>query len=206
MIRIVIADDHPVVRAGLRALLDAEDDLAVVGEAATPDAATAMAEQTAPELVLMDLQFGQETTGADATRRIRSLDAPPYVLVLTNYDSDGDILGAVEAGASGYLLKDAPPEELVAAVRAAASGQSALAPAIAGRLMARMRAPRVSLSAREIEVLRLVADGASNGEVARRLHISEATVKSHLVHVFSKLGVASRTAAVSEARALGVLR
>jgi len=206
VIRIVIADDHPVVRAGLRALLDAEDDLAVVGEAATPDAATAMAEQTAPELVLMDLQFGQETTGADATRRIRSLDAPPYVLVLTNYDSDGDILGAVEAGASGYLLKDAPPEELVAAVRAAASGQSALAPAIAGRLMARMRAPRVSLSAREIEVLRLVADGASNGEVARRLHISEATVKSHLVHVFSKLGVASRTAAVSEARALGVLR
>ncbi|KTR10766.1 response regulator [Curtobacterium citreum] len=206
MIRIVIADDHPVVRAGLRALLDAEDDLAVVGEAATPDAATAMAEQTAPELVLMDLQFGQETTGADATRRIRSLDAPPYVLVLTNYDSDGDILGAVEAGASGYLLKDAPPEELVAAVRAAASGQSALAPAIAGRLMARMRAPRVSLSAREIEVLRLVADGASNGAVARRLHISEATVKSHLVHVFSKLGVASRTAAVSEARALGVLR
>lgn len=206
MIRIVIADDHPVVRAGLRALLDAEDDLAVVGEAATPDAATAMAEELAPELVLMDLQFGQETTGADATRRIRSLDAAPYVLVLTNYDSDGDILGAVEAGASGYLLKDAPPEELVAAVRAAASGQSALAPAFAGRLMARMRAPRVSLSAREIEVLRLVADGASNGEVARRLHISEATVKSHLVHVFSKLGVASRTAAVSEARALGVLR
>ncbi|MCS5486897.1 response regulator transcription factor [Curtobacterium flaccumfaciens pv. beticola] len=206
MIRIVIADDHPVVRAGLRALLDAEDDLAVVGEAATPDAATAMAEELAPELVLMDLQFGQETTGADATRRIRSLDAPPYVLVLTNYDSDGDILGAVEAGASGYLLKDAPPEELVAAVRAAASGQSALAPAIAGRLMARMRAPRVSLSAREIEVLRLVADGASNGAVARRLHISEATVKSHLVHVFSKLGVASRTAAVSEARTLGVLR
>ncbi|GAA3330747.1 response regulator transcription factor [Curtobacterium citreum] len=165
-----------------------------------------MAEELAPELVLMDLQFGQETTGADATRRIRSLDAPPYVLVLTNYDSDGDILGAVEAGASGYLLKDAPPEELVAAVRAAASGQSALAPAIAGRLMARMRAPRVSLSAREIEVLRLVADGASNGAVARRLHISEATVKSHLVHVFSKLGVASRTAAVSEARTLGVLR
>ncbi len=206
MIRIVIADDHPVVRAGLRALLDAEDDLVVVGEAASPDAATAMAEELAPELVLMDLQFGQETTGADATRRIRSLDASPYVLVLTNYDSDGDILGAVEAGASGYLLKDAPPEELVAAVRAAASGQSALAPAIAGRLLARMRAPQVSLSAREIEVLRLVADGASNGEVARRLHISEATVKSHLVHVFSKLGVASRTAAVSEARALGVLR
>jgi len=206
VIRVLIADDHPVVRAGLRALLDAEEDLEVVGEAATPADAVALAETLAPELVLMDLQFGQETTGADATRRIRSLDAAPYVLVLTNYDSDGDILGAVEAGASGYLLKDAPPHELVAAVRAAASGQSALAPAIAGRLMARMRAPQVALSAREIEVLRLVAEGASNGDVAARLHISDATVKSHLVHVFSKLGVSSRTAAVSEARSLGMLR
>jgi len=206
VIRVLIADDHPVVRAGLRALLDAEEDLEVVGEAATPADAVALAETLAPELVLMDLQFGQETTGADATRRIRSLDAAPYVLVLTNYDSDGDILGAVEAGASGYLLKDAPPHELVAAVRAAASGQSALAPAIAGRLMARMRAPQVALSAREIDVLRLVAEGASNGDVAARLHISDATVKSHLVHVFSKLGVSSRTAAVSEARSLGMLR
>ncbi|MBA8990939.1 DNA-binding NarL/FixJ family response regulator [Curtobacterium pusillum] len=206
MIRILIADDHPVVRAGLRALLDGNDGIAVVGEASTPDEAVALAAERSPEVVLMDLQFGQDATGADATRRIRALDAPPYVLVLTNYDSDGDILGAVEAGASGYLLKDAPPHELLAAVRAAASGQSALAPAIAGRLMARMRAPQVSLSAREIEVLRLVAEGASNGEVAARLHISDATVKSHLVHVFSKLGVSSRTAAVSEARALGMLR
>jgi len=206
VIRILIADDHPVVRAGLRALLDAEDDLEVVGEAATPSTAVTLAESLTPELVLMDLQFGQDATGADATRRIRALDAAPYVLVLTNYDSDGDILGAVEAGASGYLLKDAPPHELVAAVRAAASGQSALAPAIAGRLMARMRSPQVALSAREIEVLRLVAEGASNGDVAARLHISDATVKSHLVHVFSKLGVSSRTAAVSEARSLGMLR
>jgi len=206
VIRVLIADDHPVVRAGLRALLDAEDDLEVVGEASTPSTAVALAESLTPELVLMDLQFGQDATGADATRRIRALDAAPYVLVLTNYDSDGDILGAVEAGASGYLLKDAPPHELVAAVRAAASGQSALAPAIAGRLMARMRSPQVALSAREIEVLRLVAEGASNGDVAARLHISDATVKSHLVHVFSKLGVSSRTAAVSEARSLGMLR
>jgi DNA-binding NarL/FixJ family response regulator len=205
VIRILIADDHPVVRAGLRALLDAEDDLEVVGEASTPSTAVTLAESLTPELVLMDLQFGQDATGADATRRIRALDAAPYVLVLTNYDSDGDILGAVEAGASGYLLKDAPPHELVAAVRAAASGQSALAPAIAGRLMARMRSPQVALSAREIEVLRLVAEGASNGDVAARLHISDATVKSHLVHVFSKLGVSSRTAAVSEARSLGML-
>jgi len=206
VIRILIADDHPVVRAGLRALLDAEDDLEVVGEAATPGTAVELAADLSPELVLMDLQFGQDTSGAEATRQIRALDAAPYVLVLTNYDSDGDILGAVEAGASGYLLKDAPPHDLIAAVRAAASGQSALAPAIAGRLMARMRTPQVSLSAREIEVLELVAAGAANGEVAARLHISEATVKSHLVHVFSKLGVASRTAAVSTARSLGMLR
>ncbi|QDZ15455.1 response regulator [Humibacter ginsenosidimutans] len=206
MIHVVIADDHPVVRAGIRALLEGEDDIAVVGEAATPGEAVRLAESLSPELVLMDLQFGAGETGADATRSIRALDAPPYVLVLTNYDSDGDILGAVEAGASGYLLKDAPPLQLVAAVRAAAAGESALAPAIAGRLMERMRAPQVSLSAREIEVLRLVAHGASNAEIADRLHITDATVKSHLVHVFSKLGVASRTAAVVAARNLGVLR
>ncbi|QJA00288.1 response regulator transcription factor [Leifsonia sp. PS1209] len=206
MIRIVIADDHPVVRAGIRALLEGEDDLQVIGEAATPDEAVALAESTAPELVLMDLQFADGQSGADATRRIRALDAPPYVLVLTNYDTDGDILGAVEAGASGYLLKDAPPGDLIAAIRSAAAGESALAPAIAGRLMERLRSPSVSLSAREIEVLQLVADGASNAEIARRLFVTDATVKSHLVHVFSKLGVASRTAAVSTARSLGVLR
>jgi len=206
VIRLFIADDHPVVRAGLRALLDGAVDIDVVGEAATPDEAAALVASLDPDLVLMDLQFGQDRTGADATRQIRSTDAAPYVLVLTNYDSDGDILGAVEAGASGYLLKDTPPDELLAAVRAAAAGESALAPAVASRLMARMRAPRVSLSAREIEVLRLVAEGASNVDVAARLHITDATVKSHLVHVFSKLGVGSRTAAVSEARALGILR
>ncbi|MCS6551499.1 response regulator transcription factor [Curtobacterium flaccumfaciens pv. flaccumfaciens] len=206
MIRLVIADDHPVVRAGLRALLDGAVDIDVVGEAATPDEAAALVASVNPDLVLMDLQFGQDRTGADATRQIRSTDAAPYVLVLTNYDSDGDILGAVEAGASGYLLKDTPPDELLAAVRAAAAGESALAPAVASRLMARMRAPRASLSAREIEVLRLVAEGSSNVDVAERLHITDATVKSHLVHVFSKLGVGSRTAAVSEARALGILR
>jgi DNA-binding NarL/FixJ family response regulator len=206
VIRLVIADDHPVVRAGLRALLDGAVDIDVVGEAATPDEAAALVASVDPDLVLMDLQFGQDRTGADATRQIRSTDAAPYVLVLTNYDSDGDILGAVEAGASGYLLKDTPPDELLAAIRAAAAGESALAPAVASRLMARMRAPRVSLSAREIEVLGLVAEGASNVDVAARLHITDATVKSHLVHVFSKLGVGSRTAAVSEARALGILR
>ena len=206
MIRLVLADDHPVVRAGLHALLDTADDVEVVGEAATPDEAVALAAALAPDLVLMDLQFGHERTGVDATRQIRSTEGAPSVLVLTNYDIDGDILGAVEAGASGYLLKDAPPDELLTAVRAAAAGESALAPAVASRLMARLRAPQVSLSAREIEVLRLVADGASNADVAARLHITDATVKTHLVHVFSKLGVTSRTAAVARARTLGVLR
>ncbi|WP_252975611.1 response regulator transcription factor [Janibacter melonis] len=206
MIRVVIADDHPVVRAGLRALLSTAEDVEVVGEAETPGAAVELAGSLVPDLVLMDLQFGQDLSGADATRRIRALDAPPYVLVLTNYDSDGDILGAVGAGAGGYLLKDSPPHELLAGVRAAAAGESALAPAGAGRPMARVRAPRVSLSAREIEVLALVAEGASNGEIAGRLHITDATVKSHLVHVYSKLGVTSRTAAVSAARSLGILR
>ncbi len=124
MIRIVIADDHPVVRAGIRALLDAEDDLEVIREAATADDAVLLAEQLAPDLVLMDLQFADGPRGAEATRRLRALDDPPHVLVLTNYDTDADILTAIEAGASGYLLKDAPPDELVAAVRAAAAGRA----------------------------------------------------------------------------------
>lgn len=206
MIRIVLADDHPVVRAGLRAILAGEDGLDVVGQAATPDDAVALVSELAPDIVLMDLQFGTEQTGVDATRRIRALPAPPPVLVLTNYDTDADILGAVEAGASGYLLKDAPSEELVAAIRAATAGETALAPAIAGRLLARMRSPQPGLSAREAEVLSLVADGAANSAIAARLHISDATVKSHLVHIYTKLGVSSRTAAVAAARERGILR
>lgn len=207
MIRLVIADDHPIVRAGLVALFGQEDDLEVVGEAATPDEAFSTAARENPDVVLMDLQFGANaSTGADATRRIRSLDAAPYVLVLTNYDSDADILSAVEAGASGYLLKDAPPHELVAAVRAAAAGESALAPVIATRLLGRMRAPKVSLSVREIEVLEGVASGLSNAEIAAKLFVTEPTVKSHLAHIFTKLDVASRTAAVSVARQRGILR
>lgn len=206
MIRILLADDHPVVRTGLRAMLAGEPDLGVVGEAATPTEAIDLVIERAPHVVLMDLQFGTSQSGADATRTIRGLEAPPAVLVLTNYDTDGDILGAVEAGASGYLLKDTPPEELIAAIRAAAAGETALAPAIAGRLLARMRAPQSSLSVRETEVLRFVAAGATNNDIAERLHISDATVKSHLVHIYTKLGVSSRTAAVAVARDTGILR
>ncbi|SDZ24408.1 response regulator transcription factor [Herbiconiux ginsengi] len=208
MIRLVIADDHPIVRAGLIALFALESDVDVVAQAATADEAVTAAERENPDVVLIDLQFGAPATatGADATRRIRELDAAPYVLVLTNYDSDADILGAIEAGASGYLLKDAPPHELIAAVRAAAAGESALAPVIASRLLDRMRAPQVSLSSREIQVLELVAAGRTNTEVAAELFVSETTVKSHLAHIFTKLGVASRTAAVSAARQRGILR
>lgn len=208
MIRIVVADDHPIVRTGIIALFAPEDDIDVVAEAATPDEAVAAAERMSPDVVLMDLQFGASANsgGADATRRIRALDAAPYVLVLTNYDSDGDILGAVEAGASGYLLKDAPPHELITAVRAAAAGESALAPVIATRLMDRMRAPQASMSARELQVLELVAAGCSNSDIAAELFVSDTTVKSHLAHIFTKLGVSSRTAAVSRARERGLLR
>lgn len=208
MIRLLIADDHPIVRAGLVALFALEGDIDVIAEAATPDEAVSAAESSNPDVVLMDLQFGAQaaTTGVDATRRIRALDAAPYVLVLTNYDSDADILGAVEAGASGYLLKDAPPHELAAAVRAAAAGESALAPVIASRLLNRMRAPQANLSSREMQVLELVAAGHSNTDIATELFVSEATVKSHLAHIFTKLAVTSRTAAVSAARQRGILR
>lgn len=207
MIRLVIADDHPIVRAGLTALFAQEADLTVVAEAATPEEAVSAARRENPDVVLMDLQFGNSaSSGADATRRIRALDAAPYVLVLTNYDSDADILGAVEAGASGYLLKDAPPHELIAAVHAAAAGESALAPVIASRLLGRMRSPQISLSSREIEVLERVAAGRSNAEIATDLTVSEPTVKSHLAHIFTKLDVTSRTSAVSAARQRGILR
>ncbi|WP_425828001.1 response regulator [Streptomyces fractus] len=205
MIRLVIADDHPVVRAGLRAVLDAEADFVIVAEAATAERAVELAGDV--DVVLMDLQFGAGTMhGAEATARIAALDDGPRVLVLTTYDTEADILAAVEAGASGYLLKDAPPEELAAAVRTAASGRSALAPAVADRLMDRMRAPAEALSRRELEVLRHVRDGLSNAEIARELFLSQATVKSHLVHIYAKLGVDSRTAAVARATRDGLLR
>ena len=208
MIRIVIADDHPVVRAGIAALLELEPELTIVAAVATPDAAVDAVRREQPDLVLMDLQFGagSQGSGVDATGRIRALPDPPPVLILTNYDTDADILGAVEAGASGYLLKDAPPHELVAAVRAAAAGESALAPVITARLLDRMRGTHVALSHREIEVLEQVASGRSNAEIAAALFVSETTVKSHLAHVYSKLGVDSRAGAVAAAIEQRIIR
>ncbi|WP_406428092.1 response regulator [Streptomyces sp. NBC_00147] len=205
-IRLLLADDHPVVRAGLRAVLDAEPDFEIAAEAATAERAVELAAGGGVDVVLMDLQFDAGMHGSEATAAIAARPGAPRVLVLTTYDTDADILAAVEAGASGYLLKDAPPEELAAAVRTAASGQSALAPAIAHRLMDRMRAPAEALSRRELEVLQLVRDGLSNQRISKELFLSQATVKSHLVHIYAKLGVDSRTAAVAAATARGLMR
>lgn len=204
MIRLLLADDHPVVRAGLRAVLETEPDLEVVAEASSAEEAVRLAEGV--DVVLMDLQFGSGMHGSEATAAITAAADAPKVLVLTTYDTDGDILAAIEAGATGYLLKDAPPEDLAAAVRNAATGQTVLAPAVAHRLMNRMRTPAAALSPREIEVLGLVADGLSNLEISKRLFLSQATVKSHLVHIYTKLGVDSRTAAVAAGKAQGLIR
>ncbi|MFB7514820.1 response regulator [Streptomyces sp. NPDC056144] len=205
-IRLLLADDHPVVRAGLRAVLDTEPDFAVVAEAATAERAVELAAAGGVDVVLMDLQFGAGMHGSEATAAITAVPGGPKVLVLTTYDTDADILAAVEAGASGYLLKDAPPEELAAAVRTAAAGQSALAPAVAHRLMDRMRTPAEALTKRELEVLQLVGEGLSNQQISKALFLSQATVKSHLVHIFAKLGVDSRTAAVAAATARRLIR
>ncbi|CAM5622150.1 DNA-binding response regulator [Streptomyces avidinii] len=207
-IRLLLADDHPVVRAGLRAVLDTEPDFEVVAEAATAERAVELAGSAGVDVVLMDLQFGPGPGmhGSAATALITAAPAAPRVLVLTTYDTDADILAAVEAGASGYLLKDAPPEELAAAVRTAAAGQSALAPAVALRLMDRMRTPAEALTKRELEVLQLVADGLSNLQISKQLFLSQATVKSHLVHIYAKLGVDSRTSAVAAAAVRRLIR
>ncbi|MBB3050831.1 DNA-binding NarL/FixJ family response regulator [Prauserella isguenensis] len=205
-IRLILADDHPVVRTGLRAVLDTEPDFRVVAEASSAEEAVRVAAATAADVVLMDLQFGAGMTGSEATAAITERQQAPRVLVLTTYDTDADILAAIEAGATGYLLKDAPPDELAQGVRAAAEGRSALAPAVADRLMARMRTPATALSGRETEVLGLVADGLSNHEISKRLFLSQATVKSHLVHIYDKLGVESRTSAVAAAQSRGLIR
>jgi DNA-binding NarL/FixJ family response regulator len=206
MIRILIADDHPVVRDGLAGMLAGQPDFRVVGEAADGAIAVELAAALSPEVILMDLRM-PVLDGVAAIRQIRARQPSIHILVLTTYDTDADILPAIEAGATGYLLKDTPREDLFRAIRATAAGQAALAPAVAARLLGKMRAPaEEKLSARELEVLGLVAEGASNGEIAQALHISEATVKSHLLHIFAKLGVADRTAAVTVALQRGVLR
>ena len=205
-IRLLLADDHPVVRAGLRAVLEGESDFAIVAEAATAEQAVALAAEGGVDVVLMDLQFGAGMNGAQATAAITARPGAPRVLIVTTYDTDADTVPALEAGATGYLLKDAPPEELAQAVRAAAAGRSSLAATVADRLLERMRMPAAALSTRETEVLGLVAAGLTNQQISQQLHLSQATVKSHLVHIYTKLGVDSRTAAVRSATTRGLIR
>ncbi|MET1052807.1 MAG: response regulator transcription factor [Mycetocola sp.] len=212
-IRVVVADDHPIVRSGIASLLSLADGIEVVGEAANGAEAIALAREHSPDLVLMDLRMpnpgGEDIDGAEATAQIIATVPGTRVLILTTYETDDHILGAIEAGASGYLLKAAPQDEIVAGVRSVVGGQTVLAPAIAAKLVDRMRqgaAPAPpKLSARELEVLRLVSAGNSNPTIAATLFISEATVKTHLVHAFEKLGVSDRTRAVTLALELGLL-
>ncbi len=203
-IRVLIADDHPVVRSGLAGMLAVEPDVEVVGEAADGAAAVSMAHSLAPDLVLMDLRM-PVLDGAAATAQITEDLPGVHVLILTTYETDTDILRAVEAGATGYLLKDTPRDQLVAGVRAAARGESALSPSVARRLVQQLRSDADRLTARELEVLAGVARGLSNAAVGRELFITEATVKTHLLRVFGKLGVADRTRAVTVAIQRGIL-
>ncbi|MFF4411054.1 response regulator [Streptosporangium sp. NPDC001559] len=205
MLRLMIVDDHPVVREGLRGMLEAAPEITVVGEAASGDEAVARAVQLRPEVILMDLRM-PNGDGVSATSRILAALPRSRVIVLTTYETDQDILRAVEAGAAGYLLKDTSRADLLAAIVSAARGETVLSPSVATRLVTRMRAPVAeTLSPREAEVLALVAEGFTNAEIGRALFISETTVKTHLLRIFGKLGVSDRTAAVTTALDRGLL-
>lgn len=206
IIRLLIVDDHPVVRSGLQGMLASQPDFEVAGEAQDGSEGVALVGKLRPDVVLMDLRM-PEMDGVAAIGRIKTEHPETQVLVLTTYESDADILRAIEKGASGYLLKDAPREDLYAAIRAVAQGKSPLAPAVAARLMGRLRGSAdKALSNREIEVLELVARGTSNKQIGKELWISETTVKTHMLHVFEKLGVTDRTAAVTVALKRGIIR
>jgi DNA-binding NarL/FixJ family response regulator len=205
VIRLILVDDHPVVRHGIRGMLEAEPDLTVVGEASSGPEGVALAAELRPDIVLMALRM-PGGDGVEATARIVATVPGARVMVLTTYESDRDILRAIEAGAGGYLLKDASPAELAEGVRAAARGETVLAPSVASTLVRQVRSPAPpALSAREAEVLRLVARGLTNADIGRELYIAEATVKTHLLRAFAKLDVADRTAAVTRAMSHGLL-
>ncbi len=204
-IRILITDDHPVVREGLAGMLAGHPDFEVVGVAADGDTAVSLHRALSPDVTLMDLRM-PGLDGVGAIEAIKTQQPSAHILVLTTYDSDAEILRAIEAGATGYMLKDTPREELFRAIHATAIGDPVLAPTVAARLLTRMRAPaEENLSTREIEVLQLVAKGYSNKEVGKALHISTATVKTHLIHIYNKLGVDDRTSAVTTALEKGII-
>ncbi|WP_431907640.1 response regulator [Nonomuraea jabiensis] len=204
-IGLLIVDDHPVVRDGLAGMFARDPEFEVLGEAADGAEAVRLAQALRPDVILMDLRMpGMD--GVSATRELAERGSEARVLVLTTYDTDSDVLPAIEAGATGYLLKDAPRDELLRAVRAAARGEAVLAPSVAALLMSRVRRPAPGpLSPREVEVLQLVAAGATNREAAAKLFLTEATVKSHMLNIYAKLGVNDRAAAVTEAFHRGLL-
>lgn len=204
MTTVLLVDDHPVVRSGLRAVLDT-GTVQVVGEAATGEEAIALAAHLRPDVVLCDLRLGNGMDGIRTTAALRELDPAPAVLILTTFDRDAEILGAIEAGAAGYLLKDVAPEAIIDGIGRAAAGDMVLSPELATRVLRGMRNPLPKLTDREIEVLRLLATGASNREIARALFVAEATVKSHIAHIFTKLDVDSRSRAIHRAQETGLI-
>jgi DNA-binding NarL/FixJ family response regulator len=204
-IKLLIVDDHPVVRDGLSSMFARDPEFIVVGEAGDGAEAVRLAAQLIPDVILMDLRMAG-MDGVTAIKELTRRGLPARVLVLTTYDTDSHVLPAIEAGATGYLLKDAPRDELLRAVRAAARGEATLSPSVAARLMSRVRTPSTGpLSRRELEVLQLVATGNTNREAAARLFITEATVKTHLLNIYSKLAVGDRAAAVAEGYNRGLL-
>lgn len=204
-LRLVLVDDHPIVRTGLRSLFDYRDDIEVVGEAESGEGALTVCERVHPDVVLCDLSLGEGMDGVETTASLRRRDPAPAVVILTTFDRDSDILRAIEAGAAGYLLKDAPPDTIAQAIRNAAAGQLVLTPELSQRVVQGMRSPRVRLTERERDVLRLVESGASNRRIAKDLFVTEATVKTHLVHIFDKLGADSRARAIAIAHDTGLL-
>lgn len=198
-VSVLLVDDHLVVRSGLKALLGTQPDITVVAEAASGEEALAVAQQHPADVVMMDLAMGQGMDGIEAIKRLREASKQQAVLVFTTYDSDADIVRAVDAGAMGYVLKDAAPEEIFAAVRGAAQGKSVMSAPVASKLFQQLRNPDEVLTPREAELLSLLIQGLSNRELGKRLFISEATVKTHLAHIYAKLGVETRAAAIAVA-------
>lgn len=203
---VLLIDDHDVVRAGLRAILGTQPDLEVVGEADNGADGVREAVALRPDVVLMDLAIGEGMDGIEATRRITAEAPGVRVLVFTTYDSDADIVRVIDAGATGYLMKDSAPAELYAAIRAAARGQATLSAPVASVLLKRMQQPETALTPREAEILELLASGLSNRELSRKLYVSETTIKTHLLHIYRKLGVETRSAAIAEAGQRGWVR